>query len=385
MLADMATDDGDAQLNRVTRDLTDLSYGASQGKPLTDDQKVVLDFYDTTIKPESQNFPVAAANLGAFLDTSKNLPDILSQAGYTPSEVRDVLNGTKSLDQIDNPTAQQNLTQTVQSRVTTQILQTTNVYEFRMENKNPDLATIHASMKKVDILLADKTNPYRARLTEYRQNLEATEKALEVEQLETAVKNARDYGSAITAVASLVGKSPDLQNAAKAYNAGLDVYSAVGRMLINGALDPSGISAIASGIGIVANLIGPKGPSADERMIGMLSDILKTQREIIQQLKSIEGKVDLLDHKLDSILAQLANIDETVRVGIVDLKNTMLTLARQQEEQNRINTETILNKLNFTDAETDLKKINDFAYYRQCIAAPKTQCSEGDTTIGDLF
>lgn len=105
LLTEISTPQGNARFNEITRYVTDLLYDRKQGKALTQDQNNILDFYNKTVKREEVSIPRNPGDAATLLNGSQDVGNLLTKAGYTTSEVRDVMNGRKTLEQINNPKA----------------------------------------------------------------------------------------------------------------------------------------------------------------------------------------------------------------------------------------------------------------------------------------
>ncbi|MEM8985626.1 MAG: hypothetical protein AAGC95_02795 [Pseudomonadota bacterium] len=117
------------------------------------------------------------------------------------------------------------------------------------------------------------------------------------EKIREEVAYRRKWGKAVENVSLLVfGDNDDVYEAKKAYDTGLDIYEGVS-LLINDALDPSGISLVAGGINMLA---GAKNKQSAEQQ--MLDKVLEELEAIRKQLQKIEQKLDIALGKLDDII-----------------------------------------------------------------------------------
>lgn len=233
------------------------------------------------------------------------------------------------------------------------------------------------------------TPSQRRSLEDYRETLVNAERNTLLDAHNKNVVAVQNYRKAISSVAALALKgSPEIETVSKSFDAGINILDGVGRMSINGALDPTGISAIAGGVAVMASLIGPQAPSATDIIIGMLKTILENQKKMIEQLKSIEQKVDVLDDKLNYVIAKLDAMDDTLRYNFLEFQGTLARYALDDERRSRESTMAILEQVTLREARDDLEELTDpsvnvtpaIKQYRRCMAASNA-CSTTATTF----
>jgi hypothetical protein len=416
MRAEMSTDQGNQNLKDVTGYVTDIAYRKKYGLPLTEREKEVCEYLDAA-RGESNFIPKTAGSAEAIMNGSPDLANMVQRAGLTIPEIRDVLSGRKTLAEIDEPKVEKNggsfivkITKNtlIENKIITppgpqpsetqkigntiaNVDQALGSYaDIKAHKDSRDLQNVRKWEKQVDGALANPnvTAAQRKDLSTTRENLqkaqETEEKRLRLEQFESQMGDARATVGAATAVGGLIfANSPDFQRASQGAGAILNLSDGIGRMAINGFTDPTGMASVASGISILTTLMGPKGESADDVMIGMLKEILKTQQEILRQLGDLNHKADISDKKLDYIIGRLDNLDNTLRNNFSEVHDTLAWYAHESEKRNRANTVAILKRSDFSPAQTDIEELNSSSEatpginkFRDCIAAPSV-CTEG--------
>lgn len=409
MLRDMSTDQGNREVQDVARYVADIAYKEKSGAQLTENERLVKQYYDlVVVRGESKYIPKSAGTVDALLNGSPDAQNMLAKAKLDIPELQSVLSGQKTLEELDRPTRDK-----VQSFIINnfqQILQLhvsgaknpqapaptaadigrslTDYTNIRDRLDSPELQKIKGWEERAEKALTDpKTNPQDAeawkKVRKSLQEAEDTEqKRLHLERYEGQVGETRSKLGAVTAVGNLFFKdSPEFQRFSQFSTATLSIYEGLGRMSINGFTDPQGIASVASGIGVLTSLMGPKGKTADEVIIDMLKEIIQTQREILGELRELNAKADIIDKKLDYITNKLSDLDNTLRYNFTEFRETLAWYAHEDELRNRQNTLAILNQANFSGIRTHIEELDgspgatpEVRKYRGCIANPSA-CS----------
>lgn len=250
----------------VAEALAEAKYNEEHKLPLSPGQRALLEVYNhiNSSNDAGGKLPLST-NPKVQIQTAADIKNDLLAAGISEKDANDIINGI--------PLSEEN------------------------RKKVSEVLT-----KKIPSSARDDAETNKPPSTE-------DEKKLRLENLRQRVETMHSYGMMADSIGELTG-SEDMRRAAKAFNAGLSIYSAAASMAIAGALDPTGISAIAGGLSILNSMMTPQGPSADEIMIGMLSQILEQQKKILEDLRKLDVKIDLLDQKLDILTDMVVQLQQ---------------------------------------------------------------------------
>jgi hypothetical protein len=151
------------------------------------------------------------------------------------------------------------------------------------------------------------------------------------------VANIQSVANAVGGVISLLSPE-DGARFQQIAGGGIQVYEAVGAMMLEGALTPGGIGAVAGGISMISSAFGSQEPSADEVIIQMLQKVLENQKIMIGKLESIEKKTDRLIEMNESILKSLDEVlsalDDDQREVLREFQKLSQQMGRVQEQLN---------------------------------------------------
>jgi hypothetical protein len=379
-LREMATDAGSQAVRSLAHDITAAEYKARHGKVLSEGEKNLLKHFDDAIIPDSGSIPRSPGNLDTLMANDKHPETTLAQLGYTADQIKQIKDG-KNIGQAGQPVppTPQQLTAQLYKLTNNITVSTLNVkLAETSSNTKADLATLEQREDEIDLLLA---NPSKHSIQEIfsasyaKASIETLKKQARLREHDSDVKGMREYGDAIFSVSGLLTQSRDVQQAWTGYKAATEIYNAVGRMVINGALDPTGITAIAGGLGVITSLFGSHGDSNAE-MFGMLQEILKNQQKIIHQLDELKGKVDLLDRKVSKILSNLEELSASNRVGFDAVRADFARATANFEEIARADTQAVLEQGTIEQYKTDLEVMTSPAHdaeYQACFTT--NQCA----------
>ncbi|MET4317911.1 hypothetical protein [Bradyrhizobium sp. RT5a] len=376
VLTDISSERGVQQFKSLAQKITNLEYRQKAGDKLTESEKLQLQHFDSSIKSNSDRIPKTAGSAAALVAADPSLGQTLERAGYAPSDIRQVLSGTKTLKDIDNPQAANNLalilnkytvSQTVTAKTAVQILQS------KESQKTPELDLLNRRLIETENRLRETAKLPKAdigALTRVRDGIKEKIREVRLEEHEAEVKKNREYGDAAFSVAALFTKSPDVQKAWQGYTASTNIYNAVGRALINGAIDPTGISAIAGGIGTLTALFGSH-DDANAAVMGMLKEILENQRKILEQLKAIDAKIDTINQKLNQIISSLEEGKALTQAGVAEIQATLARYAATAEDIARTNAIVGLEQKTIDESKVDLAFLDSSARrseYERCLS-----------------
>jgi hypothetical protein len=357
ILTEISSDTGSAKLKSMTQKIADLAY--SKESELTLPEHEFLGFINTTIKPQSKMMPLSPSGPDALLTVDPAVQETLSRIRISPKEMRLLLERKKQLDQIDDEETRNNFTDEKQQIVIFTKISNQVIAE---EVEAPEPKSNEQQIETIDKQLSDNSGRYTATQKQgfevRKEKLEIAATQAKVQKYEAGVQGARDYGDAFFAFAGILSKSPDVARVHQGFTAATNITKAVGRMLINGALDPSGISSIAQGIGTIASLFGPH-DDANSQIFAMLQEILENQRKMLAQLKRMEGKIDKLDLELEYIIKSVDDLHTLDKNGFTDTQYKLAQYITKTLESQRAATIAILHEFSLEKARNDLQGLED--------------------------
>ena len=155
----------------------------------------------------------------------------------------------------------------------------------------------------------------------YKTAIDKIEKAKELRKHKVFTARASAWIGAVTAVAQTTGMPEEAVKLGQAAGIGMNIYDAGMSMIISGALDPTGITAMANGMSALINIMFDI-PSAQEIMQESLNKIHEKLDTVLENQEKMLGK-------LDHISAHLDYMTKLMQRNHADIMNNLTAIEQQ--------------------------------------------------------
>ena len=169
---------------------------------------------------------------------------------------------------------------------------------------------------------------------QYEQAIKDIEKAKKLYRHKKFVAEAGAWSEAGIAIAQLCNAPKEVIQIGRAGQQGLKIFDAVSSMLIKGALDPTGITAIASGVsGLMKIAFGIKSTQEVmmeklDEMLGNQKKMLENQRKMLENQMKMLGRLNEIENKM---MSQFKKIEDLLQTNHKEI------LANQETIQDSLN------------------------------------------------
>ena len=206
------------------------------------------------------------------------------------------------------------------------------IYNNQLENINKQLSQVHSD----ETLSEEKIKDLYREKERYGKAIKGAEKAKEIYKHKKFCRQAGGWVEAGTAVAVTLGAPEEVIKLGQAASFGVNIYEAGMSMILAGALDPTGITAIAKGVGGIMNLVLGI-PSTEQVMMEKLNEILNNQKEMLANQKQI-----LANQR--KILNRLGEMEDKLLSRLDEMEN-MLSMNHREIVQNQEGIKEILSNI----------------------------------------
>ncbi|MDN5215055.1 hypothetical protein QQ020_23440 [Fulvivirgaceae bacterium BMA12] len=287
-------------VNELAHDLYDMKANGTMPPALSKLYDKVKEIEGTNKLPRSTELDALEIEYGSdyVLETSK-LYDTLKSKGLNDNQISDVLTGKIKREELQSL-----------SKMTDKEYKTFVTNNF----------TINVN------IIQPQESDYEAAVKAHHQN----------------VKKFHSYGYALSSALALFDPKT-AKTISEANNAATKIYDGVGALKIadsfGKSFDFTAFGNVASGVGIVVSLLKKNsgGASADEVMIGMLKQVLRNQKIIIEQLGELRQDVWYLQKDVQELLRLMEDHHNFVKEHLENIENHLDKIEQEIYESRDVN------------------------------------------------
>ena len=183
-----------------------------------------------------------------------------------------------------------------------------------------------------NVAALDKKDPSsKIEVAKAKEKIEALKRAPKQREHQRNVDAAKSNARSGAAILALV--NPDLaKDMEDGLSAAIQVYDGVATMVIDGAITFDAMGTVAAGINLAIAVLSNKGPTAEEIIIDMLRDVLANQRQMLEMLYELDGKVNVMLHKLAKLDQSLERFEKNTTRNFIELKRQVDRLKFVQKD-----------------------------------------------------
>ena len=200
-----------------------------------------------------------------------------------------------------------------------------DIYKDLLDKTNTDFLYF----VQENIYSEEMKNLYKDKI-KYEQVLVQIKKTKDMHKFKKFTTAGMAWAGAVTAVTQTLGAPAEVVQFSKMAGESLKIFDAAGAMLIKGALDPTGITAIAAGVQALMQ-IAFNIPSREQIVQQKLDEILQNQQKILAELSKMSNQLSKIDKKLDHLSQRLNKIKDLIDINHNELLSRFDIIESQLE------------------------------------------------------
>ena len=154
------------------------------------------------------------------------------------------------------------------------------------------------------------------------ETLDRINTAKKLHEFQKFSNDALAWTQAVTAVAHTLNMPEEVVKLGEASTIGFKMLKAAGSMLINGALDPTGITVILNGISLIGNILS-NAPSPEEIIYDKLKEIVKNQEKMLADLDVIKKQNQKILSQVTKAIRLMGNNHTNIQNQLAQIRTDM--------------------------------------------------------------